>query len=240
MKGLSLVYISYNNTKCVQATILAQDPGLVLWNSRSNQQVQGHWGIFFTVACNCSHLVKRFRILGIFYCFCRFGTILFFPVSAPFCAVKGSETTQPINSALYKVKVHISIFRISILLIDPPNGSGSRARSRFPKIFTLWFISLTLIIRSSCLIHQSVGLDQGFFSISNSEVLRQIYEDVMAPKLKFWPRFCSQFILLLTNQNKVYCTFKNFIWATFHLHITKEYIMSGAHYVTKSSKSLFV
>ena len=45
----------------------------ICWPSRLRWR--SNWNLF-TVACNCSFLVKRFQYIGIFYCFSNFGTIL--------------------------------------------------------------------------------------------------------------------------------------------------------------------
>ena len=99
--------------------------------------------------------------------------------------------------------------------------------------FLFLFISHTLMIRSSIVIPQCVGLVIHYISLSYSENVRRVYEDVMSKKLKIGQTLSFYSLKMATDCKIFYLMQKNFSQATIAFLITKTYVMSGAHYVAQ-------
>ena len=62
----------------------------------------------------------------------------------------------------------------------------------------------------------------------------------MTPKTENFTPFYIYLLHIYSFSKTFYVSLKSYPWATFHVLVAKVYVVTGAHYVTKSKIPLFV
>ena len=218
-----------------------------LWNLKLIKYVdlEGRWRSnrnLLTVACNCSLLVKRFRILRNLLLFFEFRYYPFyyyyyyyFFSASPFARKNLKNRNAFSHQTLHTCRplpliVHLIFFeRIRITILDLEPNPCFQTFLIISKIYHRIFNCNTSKRRSG------QELPFIFFELRASTCLWGRYD----PKTENFTLFHIYLLYIHSYSKTFYVSLKCYPRATFHVLVAKVYVVTGAHYITKSKIPLF-
>ena len=196
----------------------------------------------FTFACKCNSLVKRFRILRNLLLFFEFRYYPFYYYyyysvfsESPFARKNLRNCKAFSHQTLHACRplpliVHLIFFeRIWITILDLEPNPCFQTFLIISKIYHRIFNCNTSKRRSG---QELLFI---FFELRAPTCLWGRYE----PKTENFILFYIYLLHIHSLSKTFYVSLKSYPWATFHVLVAKVYVVTGAHYVTKSKIPLF-